>query len=173
MQNFLNYQKGYVLKNKNQSVGVSEYHGNRLHHYIVAFKSPILARKVHYTIDPEPVLRIERQGRINIKNEINTCLEELGISGVDNEIYIDVISKLYIPKTKNPGGFNDPMNDGGLHMEEGPLEDYYMMPFDKNIGVILPYELFLEDSKNLVFLCQVIDPVDSYKFFRKSMKWPQ
>jgi len=158
------------LKRKNQSLGISEYHGNRLHHYVVGFKSPILARKVHYNIDPEPVLRLERANRINIKHELNTCLDELGIGGVDNDVYIDVLSMLYVPKTRNIGGPMDPMNDGGFHLEELPLEDFYMMPFDKNIGIVLPYDLFMEDSKNLVFHCQVIDPVDSYKYFKKSMK---
>ena len=165
-----NSEKGYVLKRKSQSLGLSEYHGNRLHHYIVGFKSSILARKVHYNIDPEPILRLERAHRIDISNELNTCLDELGISGVDNRVYIDVMSMLYVPKAQHPGGILDPMNDGGFHMEEHPLEDLYMMPFDKNIGIVLPYDLFMEDSKKLVFYCQVIDPVDSYKHFKKSMK---
>ena len=165
-----NSPKGYLIKQKNQTVGLNEYHGNRIHQYVIGFKSSILARKVHYNMDPEPVLRLERKDRINITNEVNSLLAELNVSGVDNEVYIDVMSMLYVPKMSNPGGIMDPMNDGGFHLQEEPLEDLYMMPFEKNIGMILPYDLLMEDKKQMVLACQVIDPVDSTKHFRRVMK---
>ncbi len=166
----LNSPKGFLIKHKNKTLGLTEYHANRLHQYVIGFKSPILARKIHYNMDPEPILRLERNDRINITQEINILLNGLGIADVDNEVYIDVMSMLYIPKMANAGSILDPMNDGGFHLEEENLEDLYMMPFEKNIGMILPYDLVMEDQKQMVLACQVIDPVDSTKHFRRAMK---
>lgn len=167
---FLNKQNAFLLKRKNQTLGLNEFHSNFYKQYIVAFKNDKLARKVHYNIHPEPILRLERSDLINITSEINSALLEMNIMGVDNDVFIDVFSSLYIPKMNHIGGVINPLNDGAFHLETLPLEDVYMMPFSKNIGVIFPYDIAFEDSKSIVLTSQVIDPVDSTYHFRKNIK---
>ena len=161
--------KGFVIKKKNQVLGLSERFDDRVRQYVIGFKTPVMARKVQYNCHPDPTLRIERSDFINITQEVNTSLEILGIAGVNSSISIDVFATLYILKMNHPGGVSNPMNDGGFHLEEYALEDLYMMPFEKNIGLIMPYLIRDDDKKYMVFTCQVIDPVYSTNHFRKSL----
>lgn len=159
-------QKGYVLKCKNKVLSVAEYQASRFSTYIVGFKNPILARKVHYNMHPEPKLRLERSDVIDITTDINKGLLEVGTMGLTSaQITIDVFSRLYIPKQEERGGPLLPINDGGFHLEEITVDKLYMMPFDRNIGVILPYDLESETSREIVLMCQVIDPASSTQHF--------
>ncbi len=162
--------KGYVIKRKTQSLGFTELHGPRTNNYIIGFSSAVMGRKVQYNIAAEPILRLERSDRINITTEVNSCLLELGVMSVNGDINIDVMSKLHVPRMEFPGGVMNPMNDSGFYLSECDLEDLYMMPFEKNIGVVLPYDLLYENNKELVFLSQVIDPVDNIYHFRKTLR---
>ena len=164
-----NSSKGYILKRKNQTLGLTEHHGDRLRHYVVGFKSVMLARKVHYTIHPDPIIRLERSDFIDITTEVNAGLLSFGLNAVSSNITIDVLSKLYIPKAEHPGGATAPLNDGGFHLEEQPLEELFMLPFDNNIGIILPTDIEYETPRNIIMSCQVIDPVDSTRHFRQGL----
>lgn len=157
--------KGYTIKRQSQTLGLAERHGERLRHYIVGFKSVVMARKVQYNIHPEPILRLERQSAIDITSSINACLLEVGLNTVPS-VTIDVLSRLYVPKMMHTGGAVEPLNDGGFHLDEQPYDDMFMLPFSKNIGIVLPYELEYENQRELVLLCQVIDPADSLRHFR-------
>lgn len=162
--------KGYLLKQQSQTLGLSHIHARKLHHYVIGFQNPIMARKVHYNIHPLPYLHLDRGESIDISFELSDSLSSLGVVNDHNDkVTIDVSSKLTIPKMDLEGSIHNPLNDAGFHLCEVPLEDIYMMPFDKNVGVILPYELFIENSKSFIFLCQIIDPVQSSFHFRKSL----
>lgn len=163
--------KSYQLKRKNQSLGLSEHSADeRVRHYIVGFKSVMLARKVHYTMHPDPILRLERGMPINITTDVNTQLDSLGIQQTGGTVTIDVLSKLFIPKMQFSGGVVYPPNDGGFHLHEGDMADLFMLPFENNIGIILPYDMDYEDAHNIVLSCQLVEPVESMQHFRKQLK---
>jgi hypothetical protein len=164
--------KAFLLKQKSKTIGVSELHANRYRHYIIGFKNVFLARKIHYNIHPEPSIRLERSDFIDITKDVKKSFNAIGLNSdsIDSKITIDVFSKIYIPKMLPSGGYYNPMNDGGYHVEEISIEDLFLMPFEQNIGVILPSEVYAESAKEFVLSCQIIDPVDSLKHFRKSLK---
>jgi hypothetical protein len=161
--------KSYILQRKNQSLGLSHTHQERTHHYVLVFQNSIMARKVHYNMHPEPILRIERNDYMDVTFEINQGLADLGYNEVRGKVSIDVASQLYIPKSIEPRGISNPMNDGGFHLKSIPLENMYMLPFENNVGVIIPYDLTWEDKKQIVLTCKVIDPVDSTFHFYKNL----
>lgn len=162
--------KGHMLNRKNQTLGLSHIHRERTLHYIVVFKTDKMARKVQYTMHPDPIMRIERENFMDITEDVTNGLSQMGLDHlVQGNISIDVSSRLYIPKSTEPGGVSNPMNDGGFHLASSPMEDLFMYPFEKNIGLIMPYDVSWEDNKQIVLTCQVLDPVESTFHFAKNL----
>lgn len=171
-------QRGFIIKHKNQVLGFP----HQTRHYVVGFRNVMLARLTQYKINPQPSFRLERSQVIDISNAVDLSLENIAkeyptigpLFGQTQEekgqITIDVGSKLFASKMVHPGGVWDPLNDGGFFLEQVPVENLYMLPFNTNVGVVLPRELIEETDRELVFDCEVIDPVESTWHFRKSLK---
>lgn len=158
--------KGYLLKRGNQAIGLSERRGDMTLHYVMSFSSMQMARAAHYMIHPNPVLRIER-GR---DHDVTGDLEDAIGRGLTSRVIINTTSRLYLPKMPPlKGGALHPLNDGGFHLQVLPMEDVYMMPFERNIGVLLPYDLVHENVREMVYDCHVIDPCCDRGLFKASL----
>lgn len=136
----------YLLKQGNKTLSLKHYD----RHYIVGFKTDVMARKVHYSIHPEPKLIIVRDENV-LHGKI---LKSMGLT--DMNLNLDVNATLFIPKCK--GSTLEPMNDGGFHLSKVSYESFLLYPFVNNVGIIMPYKLEEENEYEFMFKAQVIDP---------------
>lgn len=163
-------QKGHVIKRNNRMLSLSDYRVTgpgqdvQLRHYVVGFKTAVLARKVHYNIHPSPYLRLEHRDVVDITTDVNTRLKD--VDPVDGLVTVHMSSRLFVPKMEHNGGPLYPGNDGGFHLETVDIKQLYMMPFSKNVGVIFPYDIESESRADLVLICQVINPANSTQYFK-------
>lgn len=145
-----------------------------MQHYIVAFDNPHTARKVQYFASPELALRVERGLEYDVTQDISDALCEMHVPyqpGPGSSISISTSCKLYIPKMRpRLGGMYHPLNDAGLHLCEVPIHNIFMMPFEKNLGIILSYDLVLEDDDEMVLACNIVDPCDDVNSVQWSLK---
>ncbi len=166
--------KLYVLKQGNKSLSiVDDICSVRRHHYVIGFGSPLMARKVHYNLRPDPVpdMRIERAERIDVTQQVKEGLDAMGVDFKADSVCIDTRALLFVPKYTTPGTTLDPQHDAGIHLATMDYSDFMMYPFEHNLGVIMPYELLHERPHEFVFRSHVIDPcVDPLSFARALSK---
>lgn len=129
----------YLLKRGSKTLSMK--YNDR--HYIVGFKTVLMARKVHYSMHPEPKLVMVRDDNVTH-----------GITNIN--INLDVNATLFIPKCK--GNVLDPMNDGSFHLSKVSYDNFLLYPFANNIGIIMPYNLEDENEFEFMFKAHVIDP---------------
>lgn len=108
--------------------------------YVIGFRTPHIARTVHYSMNPEPTFTLIRGNELNVRN-----------------ITFDTTSTLFIPKFK--GNVWEPLNDGGFHLGNMTEPEFYSLPL-KGMGIVMPYELLEESDIEFMFRSQVVDPID-------------
>lgn len=147
--------KFHLIKQGHKCLGLQHCNAS----YVVGFKNPLLARKVHYTLHPEADkrIRLERSVTFDVTDDVTDGLGSLGINYVGQKVTIDTQALLHLPK-HGAGGVLDPMNDVGFHLDIVEACNFYMYPFERNLGVIMPYELLEESADELVMWSHVIDP---------------
>lgn len=137
--------------------------------YIIGFATVSLARHVQYTMAAEPDIRLQRRDFIDITHDVSRGLDEFGIEPPNtNSIIIDTRALLHISKCKKPVS-SHPLHDAGFHISDIPVEDFMMYPFDKNVGVIMPYHIEDENDDIITFKANVIEATDSINTFRMSL----
>jgi hypothetical protein len=158
-------QNVYAIQGKNGYVGCS----SRTKNYIVGFQTRIKAHEVKSKIDLEPKIYLERRHIEEITDDINSGLSDIGFSKNElrvKDVTIDVEAKLTI--LKNLDG--TPRKTKDLKIEQIPVSTFLMFPFDKCLGVIMPYDLWYEDENKYIFLSQVVDPCEHMlDMFRKNL----
>ena len=136
----------YTLKIGNKTISVN----HKQRHYVIGFKNVVHARKVHYSMHPEPKFTLIRDNNIDLSKSLS---EE----GYDLTLSLDVNATLFIPKCK--GSTLHPLNDAGVHMATSAEKEFLTYPVLKHIGVIMPYRLFDENDDEFIFTSYVIDPI--------------
>jgi hypothetical protein len=144
LDSYINASKVYTLQQKDRTLSVVHKKRN----YVIGFKNVTTARKVHYFINPEPKLLL-------ICNEYIEKQVEMHNQNIT--IHIDPKATLFIPKMR--GSFLDPMNDANFHMSHHKEDEFLRFPFEKNLGIIMPYELFEESDDEFIFKAVVVDPI--------------
>lgn len=138
--------KVYTLKRGSKTVSLV----HKSVHYVIGFNKTTLARKVMYNLHPEPEFTLVRDNGISLGPDL------LKAGFVDLELNIDVGATLFIPKCK--GDILHPLNDGGYHLSYVAEDDFLMYPVSKNLGIVMPTEIFDEDNDEYVFKAFVMDP---------------
>jgi hypothetical protein len=94
-------------------------------------------------------------------------------------IVVNTTSRLFILKGGVPppwtpfstdidGGAEDDQYDGddkGVSAQKMSMTDVFMMPFERNLGVLLPQGILWEDPRMMAFDCMVLDPCDDTESF--------
>jgi hypothetical protein len=137
----------YLLNRGNKSLS----HTYKNHTYVIGFKSAITARKVHYSIHPEPQFML-----LEGETHIDTRIDGIKIS-------IDTTATLFIPKCK--GSTLLPLNDGGFHLNKIDMNNFVTYPIRRYLGIIIPYDIVEENDDEFIFKSQVIDPVFNSEWF--------
>jgi hypothetical protein len=135
----------YTIKQGSKTVGLS----HRDKHYIIGFDNLATAKKVQYTMHPQPEITLLRGGGINI----GPHLKQLGLN--NTSLVLDIGGTLFIPKYK---GSPSPMNDGAYHLGLDKYDEFITYPLTKSIGIVLPYDLTQEDEDEYMFKAHVIEP---------------
>lgn len=146
--------KMYTIKQSSKTLGFQ--HNNN--HYIIGFDNVKLARKIQYSLHPYPEMKLLRgTNQIDLKN----VMDKIGCE--NTSLIMDLEATLFLPKFK--GSSNNPLNDGGYHLNVEKYEDFVAFPFTKMLGVVMPISLTYEDENEFVLLSNVIEPTFHPKLF--------
>lgn len=111
--------------------------------YVIGFSDARHAREACASLHPAPKVILHRSDAIH------------NLDGT-KDITVDYAATLYLPKKAQ----NKNKKDMEEHYQLRYIRagDFIMYPLDRSIGVILPLELLEENSMDLVYAAQVIDP---------------
>lgn len=123
--------------------------------YVIGFKHMPIAAKVLQHVDGEAKMELLSTDEVSFHEPIT-----------QTTLQIDSQATLFIPKlqtfgqthhhTTNKDPNKDPNQD--LYLHSLPFEDFLMFPTQKQVGVIIPYVLVLEDNHEFVYTAHVINP---------------
>lgn len=153
----------HVLRQGNKTMSYTHKVLDTTKNYVIGFPSPTLARHVHYSIEREPKIHVERNLTMNVTDDVNHGLINLGINPVNSQVTIDTNALLYISKSQQRQPICEIIDDNGLHLDHMLTEDFLMLPFESNLGIVIANEVEYESNKELVLKSHVIDPAfDAY-----------
>jgi hypothetical protein len=134
--------------------------------YVVGFPEKRHAKYVKHVLSTFPRLEMRRTRVDNVKDEINKGLIEMGHTPFhESDVTIDVDAHIMINKR------DDIECDSDYAVEEIEFGDFLMYPFEKYLGIVMPYEIAHEDTKHVYFKAQVVDPSVDFKIFSKTLKF--
>ena len=146
--------------------------------YVIGFQHIDIAKRVASNVSPNVanLLRIKRSMAENVALDVKRTMMEMQmpLTPVANDITIDVAASLYIPKSVLYSGYNisdvtPTEKDAVVH--EVDYNDFMMMPFQNNVGIIMPYDIVQDSVSEYEFLCNVVDPADSFEHFMRSLRF--
>lgn len=141
---------------------------NRCKPYVVGFKTRNQAETLSRLYNPLKELNVIR-GRIeSVTDEVAQGLKSLGVSWKNGDITIDTEAILEFPlKTED---MRTKMHDAPSYkVYEYEYNEFITLPFTSNVGVALPIEVIQKDKLQLSFTTYIIDPCESYDYYRKNM----
>ena len=123
--------------------------------YVIGFKHMSIAAKVLQHVDGEAKMELLSTDEVSFHEPIT-----------QTTLQIDSQATLFIPKLQTFGqttnqpnhAITDPINNNDLYLHSLPFEDFLMYPTQKQVGVIIPYVLVLEDKHEFVYTAHVINP---------------
>jgi len=140
----------HLIRNRSTALGYCEaLPDERLRHFVLGFKSAVIARHVMYTMDEKPSIRLYRSGgERTIAGPVDIC--------------IDPAARVHIPKVLVRGIVSAPPR-GTEHLETNVnhlysvnLDSFLRFPVENNIGIIMPYEVVKEDEDEIVLAAQTV-----------------
>ena len=147
-------------------LGIS--HGHRW--YVVAFPNDNITTRIQNKISNPPRLYLQRSSKTeDISSEVIPQLKAMGVdinADLYREIIVDTDAQLTIMKRDI---VDEPMSNSVI-MEVAD-NDFYMYPFNTNVGVIIQRELISEDDDKYIFSSHIVDPCDlAYAAFLRGLK---
>ena len=139
-------------------------------HYVPAFSCADTARRVARWLPEAPTLHLDRATgcEYDITEEVEHKLSRHGLSRREimatsggrlaassvayAPIVIGTFIRLRVPKTREPWCDDEHL----FKLCEVPMDDALMLPFDHNVGLLLPGDVLDEDAREVVFACHVI-----------------
>lgn len=138
----------FTLQLNSKTVGFT--HAKR--EYVIGFKNVVYARKVQYNMATHPELSL-------VKSLTHMDLSET----IEEQLVLDHNASLFI--TKCPFGKRNEQ----LHLQTYTLEKFLLLPYQRNLGIVMPYELIEETDQEFHFKSHVIDPAESITFLKMDM----
>lgn len=152
-----------IVKNKPKT-SLSLSHEDRI--YVVGFQEKRHAKYVKNVLSTFPRLEMRRERTDNVKDDINKGLLEMGLPAFhDSDVMIDVNADLMINKRA------DLEPDSDYEIEEVDFAEFIMYPFEKYLGVIMPYDISHENLDKIYFKAHVVEPSTDIRNFTKSLKF--
>lgn len=168
----------YVLKNK-QGSNIGCISNDKP--YIIGFSCPKMARKTIEVIQKPPVVRLDRANMFDVTGDVRSGLELLGVEDLTfTSITLDTEALLSFDKVAGPTSRLNTKTEGkreteididiGIEIERMDQGEFFFLTFEKNLGLIMPYEPLYEDDQTLVYKSNVIDPAIDTETFKKSLR---
>lgn len=145
---------------KNQFVGLRSQDTS----YLIGFQKKTYAKELAKVLCPEPDIRIVRSQHQQNKN-MHCNLMEMGVpEKAVSYLNVHTHTELIFPKNTN---ISDPM----FHYEVTDMTqpDFANLPFDKYLGILMPYQKIEENDQQVVFMSCMIEPFHDTKSFRSSL----
>lgn len=128
--------------------------------YIVGFPNKDIASRVASTLpmkydDYTKNIRLIRSMHEDVSLDVKRAMAEMQmpLSIVNNNITIDVMARLMIPKVYEQQSIEDTTT---INCHEP--QQFMLLPFSVGVGIVMPYELESDTSTQYIFTCNVIDP---------------
>ena len=163
--------KGYVVRHTASAslLGMCDRfcgaYGGDSRHYVAAFGRASVARDVLRWLPTcsQPMLRLDRAGGIetDVTLEVDEALRATGRTSSGSSVVIGLSARLHVAK-KVPAKLERPRP---FAVGEVTMDALMMMPFERNVGLLLPCALLADDSRELVFECHVIEPCNDPRLF--------
>ena len=118
--------------------------------YVVGFFKPTLIQMTKRIIDVNKDLKID----FDIKN---TTVSK------DTNIVIELNAVLTIPTLEEPSSVS------GVEVEFYPAHDFFKLPYEKQLGIVIPEEIYETEIESWSFLCQTMDPCNNLEDFRNKL----
>lgn len=152
----------YVIRTKHGNLGC--VYNNKP--YVIGFDKIQMARKVKNVLTKPPVIILERNNMVDVTEEVKTGLLNFGLDKLDvPKITIDTNAELYVSKAKD----GDEVLSDECDFEFMQQYEFMSYTFEKNIGIIMPYEESNENEHVMVMTSNVVDPSVNIDEFRKSL----
>lgn len=109
--------------------------------YVVGFKNKLLARKVHYQMQPD---------------KLTLLVGADEPSAITRNLLLDRQTTLFIPKNER---CIDAVMDHGLYMMSEMQNTFYAIPFrNQNTGILMPMEILDETLDDMTLRCLMVVP---------------
>jgi hypothetical protein len=160
-----------VIQNSKKNV-LSVQSNNK--NMLVGFPTQNMAARVCMNLPVKPQLSLTRKASENIALDVKRSLMQLNvpIRNVADNITVDVSAELVIhkelPREYELNDTIDILIFNDFHVDDVLAMDFMMYPFDRNIGIVIPYSLDFENDDKYVFTCNVIEPSDDINYFLRS-----
>ena len=109
----------------------------------------------------QPVdIRLSSKKLLNVTHDVNNIVAFTNHSHLQvSRVVIDIEATLYIrKKTKD-------VSCPSLYIDKLELDDFMVYPFEKNLGIAMPYEFVRETTTHLVFLAEMVKPSRDHNTF--------
>lgn len=136
--------------------------------YIAGFNGMGMVVHVSRGLKIPPVTRLERLYEYDITEEVRDSLQGLGFRGQDltfEKITIDTRALFTIERDVGLG-----MTPTDVEVDPIDPADFLYMTFEKNVGLIMPYEICVETPTGTTLRSNVVDPSYDLGAFRKGLK---
>lgn len=163
--------KIHVIKNtKGSMLSV-----NHVHQYVVGFPNATLTRRVLRYLPSNPSLGLQRHFFEDINLDVKRGLMAMDVPVTDmpNELIIDTAALLTIPKLHPVELYDDISSsddDECYDLFTMDMMDFFMMPLEKNVGIIIPDETLEDSESHYIFRSYVVEPTNDVNNFRKSLR---
>lgn len=167
---FQNHQDAYTIQKslpKNPNITATRKHYVDIAHEVklalMTLNIPIIDTADEITIDPDAKIEFPR------------ILEYDVLSGYDSGCESD--DDEFHDETHYDGSHKDITNDPNRKKQKEQdtfgitfiePSDFLMFPFEKNVGIIMPYELVHKDDDRYIYSANLVDSSSSTKMFVKS-----
>lgn len=98
----------------------------------------------------------------NVADIVNEGLLEMGVPRQMEEIRVQELALVQV--SKEPSPYFDWMID------TIPTDYFITYPFSKGIGIVLATSKAFETDSDIVYHCQVVEPVEDTELFRKNLR---
>ena len=148
---------------------------HRERHYIVGFRSRHDAIRVKQSVcTPKPDVHVQHSRSIlDVTDAVNEGLSEMGVRDTKvQRVVIDPEAVLSFPKHHRRWGGRGAKEEDVDELETFAVDaqEFMMYPFEKHLGIAMPYELVNDNDDHLVYYAQLVEPGESYDIFRRTTR---
>lgn len=150
--------KVFTIEHKSDLLSVVHNHKK----YVIGTHSRDIANIIRRKLGHEGDLYLGRKNIYDVTHDVNQGLRSIGLDVNVQKVTIDTHAELTIINKETEGV------DYNITLIEP--EEFLLYPIQKNIGIVMPYDLIKENGFIVTYMTNVVDPCDDFESFRKSLK---